>query len=300
MSEKNYYKNNDNYSQEIQEQRNRERDRTYKQIDESARRTANDNILFKQYLDVQSQFSEYSVGNALLISLNMPQATYVKEKEDWEKIGIKVNDKEQGFNILEPSYSKNKPDKIKATYYNPKKVYDISQTDAIRKGKYKEIPKSYSDKELLKAFIHTCPAKVEAVDVLDDGTKGAKYNNEQNTFSICRGMETNELFKSIVSELARMEMGDGISTEEQILSGEQVEDKTSKFKNDCVSYMICKKYGVDVSKFHFYEIPKDITNKNVKDFRRELSSIRQGLVEIDHRLLDYFADNQRVKTTYER
>lgn len=301
MNEKDYYKNNDDdYSKRIQERRNQERDRTYKQIDESAKRTANDNILFKQYLDVQSKFSEYSVGNALLISLNMPQATYVREKEDWEKIGIRVKDKEQGFNILEPSHSKNKTNKIKATYYNPKKVFDISQTDAIRKGKYKETPKSYSDRELLKAFIHTCPAKVEAVNTLDNGIKGAKYDKEQNKFYICRGMETNELFKSIASELANMEMVNDVSTEEQILSGVQVEDKVSKFKSDCVAYMICKKYGVDVSIFNFYQIPKEITNKDVKEFRRELSDIRTGLVEIDHKLTDYFADNQKVKTAYER
>lgn len=113
---------NENYNKEDWARRkNQERDETYRKIDLSAERALKDEKLFVQYLNIQSRFSSYSVGNSLLISLQRPDTTLFRDKEGWNKNGVQIKPYEKGFVILEPSSPYVKPDGTKATYYNPKK-----------------------------------------------------------------------------------------------------------------------------------------------------------------------------------
>lgn len=284
MSYEQNYKYNNNYNkEEYIKQKNKKRDATYRKIYLSASYAMKSGDVFQQYLDVQSRFSDYSVGNALLISLQMPEATLFKDKENWKKSGINVKNNQKGFDILEPSHAKSKPNEVKALFYNPKEVFDISQTDSKPSDK----AKIYSDKDLLKAFITNCPVKIETVDELNDSTLGAQYNKEDNKLYICRGLETNIMFQTISSELARIAM-------------EYKEDNNlSDFECYCISYMICKKYGIDVSNYKFEVLPNEIKQMGVKEFRKELEYIRDGMLNVNSRINENLEKNPKEKQ-YER
>lgn len=248
--------------------KNKERDETYRKIDISAKNTLSDEKLFVQYLDIQSRFSNYSVGNTLLISLQNPSTTQFKDEENWNKIGIKKKPYAKSFTILEPTTVENNKEGKKATYYNPKKMYDISQTD----GKPNDYAKTYTDKELLKAFIKDCPIEIKAVDEIADTSLGAFFNEQENVLYIRRGLESPFIFQAISTELANISLSNG-------------ENNTLKdFETYCVSYMICKKYGLDVSNYNFEALPPEIKEMNVTDFREKLSNIRDTFVDIDSRI----------------
>ena len=70
-----------------------ERKSAYDLIDKTATEIVGDSSKFKTYLDVQGRMNKYSVGNALLITAQMPNATQLKEFSDWKEAGafIKKN-----------------------------------------------------------------------------------------------------------------------------------------------------------------------------------------------------------------
>lgn len=224
---------------------------------------------FKQYLDIQSKFSKHSVGNCLLIQAREPNATQFKDKTSWTKLGIELNANPKSFQILEP----NKSESTGRVYWNPKTVYDISQTKAENQNNIKE----YSTKELLTAFIHNCFAQIKVVDRLLDGTISAKYDKSENNLYICRGMERELLFQSLSQELASIEMR------------QESDSEYKEFKGYCISYMLCKKYGIDVSNYDFDILPEEIrTLSTAKDIRGELDTIRIDFEKINDRIVEQF------------
>lgn len=118
-------KNNFN-KEEWAKQKQEEREKAYDLIESTAKNIVTDIDKFKTYLDVQSRFEKYSVGNGLLITAQMPTATQIKDYRDW-KGAIKNFD--NPIIILEPGSQYTRVDGTVGTSYNPKKMYDISCTN---------------------------------------------------------------------------------------------------------------------------------------------------------------------------
>ena len=59
---------------------------------------------FKAYLDVQSRMDRYTANNALLMYKQFPQASQIKEFDDWAAEGVKVNKGSKTF-IIPVSYT---------------------------------------------------------------------------------------------------------------------------------------------------------------------------------------------------
>jgi hypothetical protein len=53
-------------------------------------------------LDSQSKFDNYSVGNALLVTAQMPQATQLRDYESWKNAGAYLKKFPKYVKILEP------------------------------------------------------------------------------------------------------------------------------------------------------------------------------------------------------
>ena len=67
------------------EEKNSERQWAYQTQDEMATKITEDSKLYQTYLDVQSKFPTYSVGNALLVTAQNPKATQLKDVKTWKK-----------------------------------------------------------------------------------------------------------------------------------------------------------------------------------------------------------------------
>ena len=107
-----------------------EREKVFALINVAAEKlTVNDDAL-KAYLDVQSRFDRYSVGNALLISEQMPEATKLADFDTWKKDGVFIEEGSTAITILEPGKEYKKEDGGTSVFWNVKKVFDVSQTNA--------------------------------------------------------------------------------------------------------------------------------------------------------------------------
>lgn len=270
----NYNRNNNNNWQEKQ---NQQRQEAYDIMDKMAMEIKDNSEKFKQYLNIQSRFEKNSVGNCLLILSKNPNVTQYKDKKSWKEKGIELISNPQEIVILEPRRSETN----NRVYYNPKVVYDISQTNAPKQ----EQNIDYDTRELLKAFLNNCVTQRQAVDKLPNSDmQGAEYNRSEDILYICRGMEKETLFQTLSQAIANIEMRDA------------EDDNFKSFKSYCISYMLCQKYGIDVSNYDISELPQEILNKtNGKEVRGELEKMRIDFEKINSRVAEYFENANREK-----
>lgn len=248
-----------------------ERNEAYSLIDKTAEEVVQDSEKFKQYIDIQGRFDKYSVGNALLITAQMPTATRLKDFEGWKEAGGYVNKGANGITILEPGDSYTNKDGNISQSYNPKKIFDISQTNVRPNNKENK----YDEKLMLKSLLHECPVDVKVVDELDSG-KMAEWNKTDNVLYVGREENTTAIFNAISKEIARSSFDS--STDSQ----------TIDFKADYISYMVAKKYGIDVSDIKLSQVPNSLQNLEPKDIRNELSSMRSVMEDMNSRMSQYF------------
>ncbi len=277
--------NNNNYKKQNSKnnwkEQNKKRNDAYKKMDDMSFKISKDGNIFMQYLNILSRFEKYSVGNCLLILESEPNAIQIKEKKDWIDKGYDTLENAKSMTILEPNKVDGK------VYYNPKDEYDISQTNA-------PIPKekTYTNKEMLLAIFSICDKENvtrQVVDALPNGNKGAEYIESENKLYMCRGLKPEYLIKTVIQEIARIEMRNFENSE------------MKEFKTYCISYMLCKKYGLDISKFDFSNLPKDLTNKaKGKEIREELDDIRTNFIEINSKVAEYFEKEEKSKKNKEQ
>lgn len=266
----NNYKPKNNWK----EQQNKDRQAVYDTMDRMATIVGNDGTKFQEYLDIQSRFAKYSVGNCLVILEKAPDSTQIKDKQSWKEKGIELIENAKAIKILEPSKSNGR------TYYNPKDVYDITQTNSPKQ----EDTISYGDRKLLEALLFDCEVPRKAVDTLQNGEIGSEYNKNENVLYVCRGMDRETLFQTLCQEMGNIEMKD------------EENSNIKSFRSYCISYMICKRYGVDTSNFNFENLPQEITTKKEpKEIRWEIDKIRNSFEKINNRMTDYFDMNSKEK-----
>ena len=94
--------------------------------------------MLKQYLKAMAKFHRYSLGNAILISCQRPEATHVAGFRAWQRLGRHVRKGEHGIAIMAPvvyrresandEAKEEEADEIVATFKTAY-VFDISQTN---------------------------------------------------------------------------------------------------------------------------------------------------------------------------
>lgn len=256
------------------EKQNKDRQEIYETMDRMALIVSADSNKFQEYLNIQSRFAKYSVGNCLVLLEKAPNSTQIKDEDSWKAKGIELKDNPKGIKILEPNKSNG------TTYFNPKVVYDISQT--VAQNHNPEI--NYGDRKLLEALLFRCDVPRKAVDKLPDGTIGSLYSKNENVLYVCKGMERELLFQTLSQEMGNIEMKD------------EEESNIKSFKSYCISYMICKRYGIDVTNFNFENLPYEITSqKEPKRIRIQIEKIRNNFEEINSRMSEYFEKNSKEK-----
>lgn len=258
-----------------------QRELVYTMIDDTANAVTMNGTAFQNYLDVQSRFERYSVANALLILAQKPDATRIADFETWKEQGAYIRKKESGFYILEPGEEYQREDGTTGISYNLKKMFDISQTGA---QKHETLP--YPDERTcIKALMENAPVPIRISDNLPQGIN-ALYTPEDRDIKIRRGMDAGEIFGSLSQELAHAEIdkGDG-----------SYNHSDYAFHAYCVSYMLCRQYGVDIKNFRFDRAPQILQGMKAQEIRAQLYVIRETASEISGRMNRVLAQQKEQK-----
>ena len=251
-----------------------ERDEIYFLADATAEEVAADGGKFRDYLDVQANFRHYSATNALLILAFNKDASRLGDKDFWRDQGVYIKRQEfsRPIKIVESNGEYTRDDGSIGVSYNIKRVYDISQTTARTRAPQAA---SYDARALLNALIYKRPAPVQSVDELPNGID-AVYVREQNAVFVRRGLSANGLFCGLSKALAQAELA---------RTGEEYTEENTGFKAQCVSYILGKEFGVEVSGYAF-ETPADfLRTDDPQTIRAELIDIRDTAYDISARMM---------------
>ena len=251
-----------------------ERDERYATADATAEEICTDGGKFRDYLDVQAKFHRYSATNALLILHDNKNASKLGDKDFWRDQGVYIKRQEFGrpIRIVESNGEYTRDDGSIGVSYNIKRVYDISQTTARTRAPQAV---SHDARTLLNALIYKRPAPVQSVDELPNGMD-AVYDREQNTVFVRRGLSANDLFCGLSKALVQAELA---------RTGEEYTEENAGFKAKCVSYILGKEFGIDVSGYAF-DAPADfLRTDDPQTIRAELTDIRDTAYDISARMM---------------
>ena len=257
---------------EWKEKKQAEKDAVYQMIDETATAIVQDGEKFKSFLDTQARLDRYSAANALLIYNQYPQATQLKDFNDWEEGKVSINKGAKSISIREPvEYAKT--DGTTGISYNVKKVFDVSQT----KGKQTPAPTANRNPQALVAvMIDTSPVNVEIAPELPHPNMGAFYDNNKQTLFVKKDLgDSVALCQCVAQELGHAQLS---------INSDAYSRKEMGYQAMCVGYMLCKKYGVETKNFAIERIPDEWKNKEPKEIRAELSKTRTAMNEIHSRV----------------
>jgi len=246
------------------EKKRQERTEAYELLDTATTEIVADAEKFKDFLNTQAQFDRYSVSNALLIAYQRPGATKLADFSGWKAEDISINKGEKAITILEPGSEFTREDGTTGFSVNVKKVFDISQTSGDNINMRRRKP---DERDAIKALIASAPCGVVLVDELK--TSNARYSPDKNQIFIVRGLEADEIFRSLAFEI-------GIAK----CSQNDMDRKEAMFPAYCSAYILCERNGFDTGDFNFDKVQEQFADKDAKETRKMLGSIRDMANEI--------------------
>ena len=254
------------------EKKRQERAEAYELLDTATDEIVKDAEKFRDFLNTQAQFDRYSVSNALLIAYQHPGATKVADFAAWKEDDVSVKKGEKAITILEPGSEFTREDGSTGFSVNVKKVFDISQTSSDNVNIRHRKP---DERAAIKALIASAPCEVILVDELK--TSNARYSADKDTIFIVRGLEANEIFRALSFEI-------GIAKCAQ----NDMDRKDAMFPAYCSAYILCERNGFDTGDFNFDKVPEQFAEKDAKETRKTLGSIRDMANEIGQEMSRQF------------
>lgn len=259
-----------------------QREAIYSMVEQMTTAVSTNGQRFQAYLDLQARLENYSVNNGLLILSQCPQATQLRDFDGWRMKGAMVKRGQQGISILEPGRQYTTADGRIGTYYEVKSVFDISQTNAATIEK-KPV---YDYNTMTLALIAKRPVPINMVD---RQSGGAAYDAASRKITVQRGMDFDSMFCCVSAALAQAEIH---------LRGENPCSPVATFRSYCVSYMMCKKYGLDVTRYNFSPMP-DYMAAETKVVRGELNRLHEVFKTMAIRMDRSLSQSHRSAPTQE-
>lgn len=259
--------------------------------------TINTNEDWIHFLSFQAQFYNYSFGNAMLIYIQRPDATYVKGYKAWNQIGRHVVKGAKGIGILCPCIRKIEVIKepLDTNVYNDKEaekeikkvisgfrmgyVYDLSDTA----GDDSQLPvlvtgllSSTDEEKALYESLISYVSKEYCVQECDCGSSKGSYNLETHVISINNKIEYRQKIKTLLHEYShaldfKMHPDDDIPRNKRELIAEST------------AFVVCLRLGVDTSSYSFSYLKSWLKEPD------ELKEIADSVQKISYEIINGLA-----------
>lgn len=208
-------------------------------------KVCNDPEQFAAYLNTMVVVPGYTSRNAMLVYQQMPEATFVESPKGWYDMGRYVPEekKNDGINIFKPK------EKQGGTYFDPKMVYDISQTvgRAVKKPAIQLAEGSGDMQKAFDALVESSPVPV----VADEGINmPAVYDPGKREILVSDAFSDYDTFAAVVNATTHAGMHrDDIRASGGVDRGYDTSD--FEFVTACTTYVVCKRFGVPVEGVNF-------------------------------------------------
>lgn len=210
-------------------QKKEERERYYTRVQSLMEQLARDPERFRLYLQVQSRFPSYSVGNALMIAAQFPSARQIRLSQEWADMGVKPLRGVHGIEILVPGKQYTRPDGSIGRGFDVKKAFDISQTTA---GVDARRPPRPTERTLLRTLLDYQKGGW-SYQLIDEG-ENARYDPQSNTVCILQRQPLEKVYPILAREILCADL-----LMQQGLQRENAEPTAV-----CVAWMLCARYDI--------------------------------------------------------
>ena len=277
---------------------------------------------YQEYLKAMSKFHDYSLNNTMLIVMQKPDASLVAGYGKWrDEFERHVKRGEKGIKILAPApykvkreVEKTDPDtgqpiigsdgkpvveekEITIPSFKVVSVFDVSQTEG------KEIPNLSADaltgdieqyEDFFRALELTSPVPVEFENI----TSGAHgyYDNAEKRIAINEGESELQTVKTLIHEIAHAKLHDidlTAALDEQNIPNR----RTREVEAESVAYTVCQHFGLDTSDYSFGYITGWSSDKDIKELKTSLETIRATANDLITEIEGHFAQMQQQRET---
>ena len=273
---------------------------------------------YKTYLNTMSKFHNYSFNNTMLIAMQKPDATLVAGFKAWQKnFDRHVKKGEKGIRILAPAPYKIKEEQekldpvtgeimldkngmpvteeveIKIPAFRVVPVFDVSQTDGkeLPDIGVNELSGSVEDYEdFMQALTEVSPVPITYEDI--DGDAKGYFHTTDHRIAIQEGMSQSQTVKTAIHEVAHAKLHD----RERNQDIDAVLDKdrnTKEVEAESVAYTVCQHFGIDTSDYSFGYIAGWSSDRDMKELKSSLDTIRKTASELITGIEDRLAELQK-------
>ena len=273
---------------------------------------------YKTYLNTMSRFHNYSFNNTMLIAMQKPDATLVAGFKAWQKnFDRHVKKGEKGIRILAPAPYKIKEEQekfdpvtgeimldkngmpvteeveIKIPAFRVVPVFDVSQTDGkeLPDIGVNELSGSVEDYEdFMQALTEVSPVPISYEDI--DGDAKGYFHTTDHRIAIQEGMSQSQTVKTAIHEVAHAKLHD----RERNQDIDAVLDKdrnTKEVEAESVAYTVCQHFGIDTSDYSFGYIAGWSSDRDMKELKSSLDTIRKTASELITGIEDRLAELQK-------
>ena len=273
---------------------------------------------YKTYLNTMSKFHNYSFNNTMLIAMQKPDATLVAGFKAWQKnFDRHVKKGEKGIRILAPAPYKIKEEQekldpvtgeimldkngmpvteeveIKIPAFRVVPVFDVSQTDGkeLPDIGVNELSGSVEDYEdFMQALTEVSPVPITYEDI--EGEAKGYFHTTDHRIAIQEGMSQSQTVKTAIHEVAHAKLHD----RERNQDIDAVLDKdrnTKEVEAESVAYTVCQHFGIDTSDYSFGYIAGWSSDRDMKELKSSLDTIRKTASELITGIEDRLAELQK-------
>ena len=239
-------------------------------------RAVYDSERWETWLRSLSRFYDYSLGNTILIAMQMPTATHVASFRSWKRdFNRYVRKGERGIEILVPMLVKDRDEeeqdeeRRRLVGFRVGHVFDVSQTDG------EPLPTLVDEvaggveryAAVMEAVRAVSAYPVELVADLPEGTKG--YFRRGELIAIREGMGEGQTVKTALHELAHSRLHDG--------DPEGMPDRAMReVQAESVAYAVSAALGLDTSGYSFGYVASWAVGKTDVEMRACLQVVRDA------------------------
>jgi antirestriction protein ArdC len=237
-----------------------------------------------EYLRVMGRFHNYSLGNAILIGFQRPDATRVAGYRTWQKLGRFVKKGENGIAIMAPIVYRRKigteetdgkeTEDETVTTFKTAHVFDVSQTEGKPLPDFAKVggdPGIYAEK--LREYVASRGIKLEYSEAIG----AAEGISSGGLIRLKKGLSTADEFSVLVHELAH----------EMVHKNRDSMPKDTKFREteaEAVAFVVCHGVGLDASSassdyIQLYDGDKKTLLQSLERIQRTAAEILAAITE---------------------
>ena len=273
---------------------------------------------YTEYLRVMSQFHHYSFNNTLLIAMQKPDATLVAGYQAWEKkFNRHVMKGEKGIQIIAPAPVRETQEKekidpktgevvlgedgqpmteevtITIPRFKVSTVFDLAQTegDPLPELGVDELSASVENFDAFMEGIRSVSPVPIRFDEIKSGAKGY-FDNLAKEIVIQSGMSESQTMKTAIHEASHAKLHDRNIMQDQ---GIQKDQQTREVEAESIAYTVCQHFGLDTADYSFPYIAGWSSNKEAKELKASLDTIRKTASELIDGIERSIKDRQRTQ-----